>query len=85
MDLHFETLKSIFSNIYRDLAPLSSDLKFDNSLRALTAQHLLHLGDLSKFTQKLQEEEKKGSKVDDCWNFYTRAKTVYPFEGKIYN
>ena len=36
-ELHFETLKSVFSNIYRDLAPLSSDLKFENSLRALTA------------------------------------------------
>lgn len=25
------------------------------------------------------------SGVEDCWNFYNRAKTVFPFEGKIYN
>lgn len=35
--MHFETLKSVFSNIYRDLNPLVTDLKFENSLRALTA------------------------------------------------
>ena len=36
-DMHFETLKNVFSSIYRDLNPLVTDLKFENSLRALTA------------------------------------------------
>jgi hypothetical protein len=53
--MHFNQLKDIFSNIYRDRKPLSSDLKSDNATRALSAQHLLHLGDLCKFKSKYEE------------------------------
>lgn len=73
-------MKDIFSNIYRDRKPLSSDLKCENAIRALSAQHLLHLGDLCKFKSKYETDSKK----DECWSFYTRAKTVYPFDGRIY-
>lgn len=86
-EMHFETLKSIFINIYKDLNPLITDLKFENPLRALTAQHLLHLGDLSKYKTKYHPDEKPTSKPtqDESWSFYQRAKTVYPFEGRIYS
>ena len=52
--MYFVLLKDIFSNIYRDQKPLSSDLKCENAVRALSAQHLLHLGDLCKFKSRLE-------------------------------
>jgi glutathionyl-hydroquinone reductase len=77
--MYFELLKSIFSELYRKKNPLATDLKCENATRSLLAQHLLHLGDLSKF--KLDQKNSK----EESWNFYTRAKTVYPFDGRIYN
>jgi len=47
--MYFDLLKNIFSDLYRERNPLASDLKCDNAIRSLSAQHLLHLGDLSKF------------------------------------
>ena len=35
--MYFALLKGIFSDIYRDHEPLSSDLKSDNAVRALAA------------------------------------------------
>ncbi len=48
------------------------------------------MGDLSRYKAKAFSEKKKGEEWDrriyeESWNFYNRAKTVYPFEGKIYN
>ena len=53
-EMYFVLLKDIFSNIYIDRKPLSSDLKCENAIRALSAQHLLHLGDLCKFKSRLE-------------------------------
>lgn len=90
--MYFNLLRTIFSDLYRDHSPLSTDLKYDNAVRALAAQHLLHLGDICKFKYRHPEiidGEKQLSKKpinqEHSWNFYTRAKTVYPFEGRIYN
>ena len=100
IEFYFSILKRIFSELYRDRNPLSTDLKFENSVRALAAQHLLHLGDLCKMKAKHQnllidaktqysltqmQQQEKGKKGEEAWNFYTRAKTVYPFDGRIYS
>ena len=58
-NFYFDLIKGIFSDIYRERSPLQTDLKFDNHLRALAAQHLLHLGDLCKFKQKIADLDKK--------------------------
>lgn len=54
IELYFQVLKRIFSELYRDRNPLSTELKYENSVRALSAQHLLHLGDLCKMKAKHQ-------------------------------
>ena len=52
--MYFNLLKDIFSDIYRDKKPLSSDLVCENAVRALSSQHLLYLGDLCKFKSKYE-------------------------------
>lgn len=92
--MFFTIIKRIFSDIYRDRAPLSTDLKYDNAVRALASQHLLYMGDICKYKARAMQDLDKSvagrnqeiSKVlEMSWNFYNRAKTLYPFDGKIYN
>ena len=94
LDKFFVVIKRIFSDIYRDRAPLSTDLKYDNAVRSLASQHLLYMGDIFKFKARTLQDEEKGagtrsqeikSMLEQSWNFYNRAKTLYPFDGKIYN
>ena len=48
------------------------------------------MGDLSRYQAKGLEDKTSETKwesrnYEESWSFYNRAKTVYPFEGKIYN
>jgi hypothetical protein len=36
-EMYFDLLKNIFSDLYRDKSPLSTDLKFENAIRAISA------------------------------------------------
>ena len=54
IDLYFNTVKAIFSTIYREHSPLQTSLIVENPVRSLSAQHLLHLGDICKFYQKFE-------------------------------
>lgn len=99
IDMYYEIVKSIFSSIYREQDPLKTPIQYENTIRALLAQHLMHLGDISKFYKKFQlliEQIEQGAarsakhgqlnlQNEETWNFYSRAKTIYPFDGKIYN
>ena len=58
-EMYYEFLKGTFSDIYRDKNPLSTSLKFDNTTRNLTAQHLMYLGDLCKFKDRQLRDKKK--------------------------
>lgn len=88
IEFYFNILKDVFSDLYRDHNPLATDLKYENAVRSLSAQHLLHLGDLCKYRAKFEKKSKKkeiAEYKEQSWNFYTRAKTLYPFDGRIYN
>ena len=37
IEFYFSVLKRIFSELYRDRNPLSTDLKYENAVRALSA------------------------------------------------
>ena len=53
---------------------------------------LMYLGDICKFRIKLEEGEMRSEAIskkhrgkEEAWTFYTRARTIYPFDGRIYN
>jgi hypothetical protein len=85
--------KQAFSDIYRDQTPLETELTFNNAARSLAAQHLMYLGDMCKLIERFNKKDKQkpnqtaavAKTQDEAWNFYTRSKTVYPFDGKIYH
>jgi hypothetical protein len=66
-ELYFTFLKSTFGDIYREKSPLTTELKFENAVRALTSHHLMYLGDLCKFkdryikNQRTKQANKKQS------------------------
>lgn len=39
----------------------------------------------TQYSLTQMQQQEKSSKGDEAWNFYTRAKTVYPFDGRIYS
>ena len=51
---------------------------------------LMYLGDLCKLRTKFEDSEMRSEATqhrgqEEAWSFFTRTRTVYPFDGRIYN
>lgn len=88
---HFNTIKEIFQQIFKESSPLLTDLTCNNHVRRISAWLLLYMGDIQRYLAKTQDKnEIEGRKenaemVEDSWKYYNRSKTIFPFEGKIYH
>eukprot|EP01022_Parablepharisma_sp_SALTPOND_P004379 TRINITY_DN120186_c0_g1_i1.p1 TRINITY_DN120186_c0_g1~~TRINITY_DN120186_c0_g1_i1.p1 ORF type:complete len:897 (-),score=116.01 TRINITY_DN120186_c0_g1_i1:5354-8044(-) len=83
---------SCFNILQDKYNPLVTPLTHTNKIRELAGHLLLYVGDLMRYQLKyIKKEKEKFSPADykklqaEVLGYYTRAKTLYPFEGKIYN
>ncbi len=90
IDWSLAEFKKMFAMSYKRIAILQEPLVSKNTPRRLIAQLLFCLGDIERFNGDLrahheQEPTLKHRKSEAMWNFYSRAKAIFPFEGKAYN
>ena len=61
-DRHFETMKSIFQNIFKEAKPLESSLESQSLGRRICGWLLLYLGDLSRYKAKAHSVAEQAAK-----------------------
>jgi len=68
--------------------PVSQSLIYTNNIRKLAGNLLLYIGDLTRYQLKASKKISEASETKiktDVLGCYLRAKTIFPFEGRIYN
>ncbi len=77
--------RSCFNVLQEKHAPMDSALVHENRVRMLAERLLLFVGDIMRYKAKARGKGKDPAALKEIANYYLRAKTIYPFEGKTYN
>jgi len=80
---------SCYNAIKDTYKPLDTSLNPSNKIRRLAANLLVYIGDLMRYKMKAAKKAKAlidpSKAQDEVLRSYMEAKSLYPFEGKIYN